>query len=108
MVNAVASVFAAVEDEAEAALETRFTSQLFRAAHHRSHEGIVPGAEVGERRDVALRDYKDMGRGLGADVVKGEERLVLEGFFRSDLPCHDVTEETGHYGRSLHPNPGDS
>ncbi len=101
VVDAVARVVAAVEDEAEAAL-CRGPAPgpgLWPGAPASPTRASSSGPRSSEARDVLLAGSRRtwVGR-LGLDVVEGEDGLVLVDHPRRDPPSHDLAEEAGHRG----------
>ena len=99
VMDAVAGVVAAVEDQAQAALEeAALPGDVPCPPHQPPHQRVVAVLELGDALDVAARDDQHVGGGLGVDVVEGQDLVVLEGDLRGHLPLHDLAEQAGHGG----------
>jgi hypothetical protein len=66
---------------------------LGRRQQEPGQEVAVLGAEVIGRCNVLLGDEQDVDGGLGVDVRKGEDMIVLEQDFSLDLPVGDPAEK---------------
>lgn len=68
------------------------------SADHRADETFVARTQIAHRRDVLTRHHEDVHRGLGVDVVEGDEAIIFENFRGGNLTGHDLTEKARHKG----------
>ena len=59
---------------------------------HVGHNGGVAPINLGRGADVGLRNYQEMGGGLGVDVVEGQALLILIDLVGRNLPGGNLAE----------------
>ena len=74
--------------------------QLAGQDHHPTHDGLMMGFELGHGFDVLFGDDQEVQGGLGRDVMKNKQVLVLVDFFRGNLAFGNLAENTVHAPRS--------
>ena len=98
MVDGLAAIAAAVDDDSIAAIEFLFRSDLAYDEHHVSEQGGIRGIDGRQGRDRFLGDNEDVHRRLRRDVVKGEAKVVLMNDLCRDLLVDDTLKDrfVGH------------
>lgn len=90
--NGLAGALAVVRDQAEIC-EPALARDRRGANRQSSEKTLVGRGNVGETRDVLLRDDQHVGRGLGRDVLEREHTLVFVDLLRGNLARDDPAED---------------
>ena len=77
VLDTLARVLAHIGDDAVAAVAAKVRAQLCDGGKDVAQQGPVLLGQRGSRGDVLFGDDEEMDRGLGVDVVKGQQLVVL-------------------------------
>jgi hypothetical protein len=86
----------AVHHQAKALGAALLAGQLLGGVQQVAGQRLVGFGEVGEGGDVALGDHQKMHRRLRADIVEGDELIVLVELARRNLTGDDLAEQAVH------------
>ena len=75
-------------------LDTEFLGNELCAVKHLAHQFAVGRLHVHDGRNVALRHYQKVYRGLRGNVVEGEHVIVFVDFLGRDFTLDDFAEKT--------------
>lgn len=75
-------------------LDTEFLRDQLGAVKHLAHQFAVGRLHVHDGRNVALRHYQKVHRGLRGNVVEGEHVVVFVDFLGRDFTLDDFAEKT--------------
>ena len=93
--DGLAGVLAAVVDDAEAG--SQILPQLRDDLKTLGDIGGILRRDVRSAGDMELWHHKEMDRGLGVQVVEGDDIIVLVPFRRRDFPGDDFTSSRTYY-----------
>lgn len=96
MVDRLAPVRVAVEYGTEAIVATLLGRHFLPDENHVTDQRPIVFGHITDGRDMPLRDYQEMDRGLGVYVVEGNDLLIFVDFIRRDLALDDLAEQTVH------------
>ncbi len=103
MEDFLAGIPGRVEDDPEARLgDAFFPSRPAGREQELTEQGFRSFGSLVERGEVDLGDDEDVDRGLGPEVLEGENALGLEEDLRRELPARNTAEEAVAGGRSAH------
>ena len=83
----------AVHDNPKAFLAALLLSETLRGKKNMpSKDLVVVFAQTMQGRDMFFRDYQEMYRRLGRDVIEGDNLFVFIDLLRRDSPGHDLAK----------------
>ena len=101
VLDALARVLAHIGDDAVPAGAAKVRAQLCDGGKDVAQQGPVLLGQRGGRGDVLFGDDEEMDRGLGVDVVKGQQLVVLVQLVGGHFPRGDLTEQAIFHDRQL-------
>lgn len=108
MRDGFAGVGAVVDDEAESVFEAELFGDFRCFEEQMSKDGVVCGFGFSDARDGLLGDDQDVHRGLGFDVVEGNDPVVLVNDGGWDFARYDFFKQRFAHVQYRGPNGGDS
>ncbi len=67
---------------------------LGRGLKETAQKGLIPRPGLAQGADMPFGDDQDMNRGLGVEVLEGQDLLILQDHLRRDLAGSDFAENT--------------
>jgi len=99
MRHCFAGVWAIVEHQPEAGLgQPQFISYFCGLEQEMTEDLMILGTGLGNARDGLLRDDQHMGRGLGFDILKSQDQVVLVNDRAGNLTRDDFLEKSFAHG----------
>ena len=94
VLDSLARIITAIGDHTVAVGDTCGFGDLRNGFKDFCYDCAVLRVDSVNRGDMCFGDDKNMDRGLGIDVVKSKNAIILVRFFGRDFSCDDLTENT--------------